>query len=80
MHNGIGVVSDSFAYPFSLDLSYSVLLPNKVFFDYKVSLDHAYQRTFTQGSALGGIETDINTVQTCGGTEVSLCVLKCYPR
>jgi hypothetical protein len=74
MHNGVTVVSDSFTYPFALDLSYSVLpsLPNETFFDYGVSLQHAYQRAFSLGSALGGFETHINTVQTCEGTEVML--------
>lgn len=81
MHNGIRVVSDSFTYPFALNLSYSILPspPNEIFFDYGVSLEHAYDRAYTQGLALGGINIDVNTVQTCEGTEVSRPLLSSYP-
>lgn len=72
-HNGITMISDSFAYPFALNLSYAVLPSpqNGTFFDYGVALQHSYQRAFSPGPALGGFGTDVNTVQTCEGVEVS---------
>ncbi|KAF8581084.1 hypothetical protein K439DRAFT_257490 [Ramaria rubella] len=70
-HNGIVTISDSFTYPFALHLNYSVLPspPGQTFFDYGVALQHSYDRAFSLGSALGGLETRIDTVQTCQGTE-----------
>lgn len=63
-HDATRIVSDTFAYPFSLELTYN---QTGSFYDYSVALDHAYDRALTTP---GAVPRTVHTRQHCDGSQV----------